>query len=274
MNVASTSGFVLEARGLSKTYVQGKLWQKKRYCHALDDITIALRPAATLALVGESGCGKTTLAKCLVGLEAIDRGQILLAGVDISINNTKPLTPARKKIQLIFQDSSSAISPRMSAIEIVEEPLLISGGYSRSERRALAEEMMENVGIPAVWKQRTSREFSGGQRQRLAIARALVLDPQILVLDEVFVGMDLSIKGQIANLLLDLQQSRGLSYLCISHDLSIARKIADTVAVMDRGRIVRQGNPRDVLADGKLIMQDRLFALQFEEASCSARSGA
>jgi oligopeptide transport system ATP-binding protein len=273
--VSAVSAFdcVLEARGLCKTYVQGKLWQKKRRYLALENVSLAIRPATTVALVGESGCGKTTLAKCLVGLETLDGGEVLLAGRRIELQDRRALRAARKEIQLIFQDSASALNPRMSAIEIVEEPLLIRASHSRLERRVLAEEMLENVGISQRWKDRKPQEFSGGQRQRIAIARALTVEPRVLILDEIFAELDISIKGEIANLLLGLQQSRGLSYLCISHDLSIATQIADEVAVMDRGRIVRQGSPQEVFTSGSSIGPQLQEFPQLERSACVAHSG-
>jgi peptide/nickel transport system ATP-binding protein len=237
----SAPEFVLEVRNLSKTYAQGNWWQKKFCCRALDGVTIALRAGSTLALVGASGCGKTTLAMCIVGLECADAGEILINGVNPACLTKSAQRLARAELQLVFQDSAGALNPRMSAIQIVEEPLLIRGQHTRAERLQIACEMMERVGISPDWMRRYPHEFSGGQRQRLAIARALVLRPKILVLDEVFAGLDLSIQGQIANLLLDLQQAEGLSYICVSHDLAIAAHLADTIALMDQGRIVESG---------------------------------
>jgi peptide/nickel transport system ATP-binding protein len=242
--MSSAHEFALEVRGLSKTFTQGKWWQKKFRCRALDNVSLLLRPGTTLALVGASGCGKTTLAMCIVGLESTDAGEILFNGVSFGSLDRPAQRFARATIQLVFQDSAGALNPRMSAIQIVEEPLLIRGQHTRAERLEVASEVMERVGIPSRWRQRLPHEFSGGQRQRLAIARALVLKPRILILDEVFVGLDLSIQGQIANLLLDLQQAEGLSYICISHDLAIAAHIADTITLMDQGRIVESGTPQ------------------------------
>jgi peptide/nickel transport system ATP-binding protein len=232
--------FVVEARAICKTYSQGRWWQKKSECLAVDNVSLAIRSGETLGLIGESGCGKTTLAMCLVGLERPDRGQVLVNGIEVQTNKSR--RSAAHEIQMIFQDSSAALNPRMSALEIVEEPLLIRGQSNRAQRSELAKEMLDGVAISASWRNRTPGEFSGGQRQRIAIARALVLQPKVLILDEVFVGLDLSIQGQIANLLLDLQETQGLSYLCISHSLALVAHFADTIAVMDRGRIIETGS--------------------------------
>lgn len=238
--MSSRSEFVLEVKGLSKTYTQGQWWQKKFHCRALDDVSLTLRPGETLAVVGKSGAGKTTLAMCLAGLERPDAGSILLEGENLCSLGKDARATVRGEIHLIFQDSAGALNPRMSAAEIVEEPLVIRGQHNRSQRSDLAEAMMEQVGISPKWKSRLPHEFSGGQRQRLAIARSLVLRPKVLLLDEIFVGLDLSIQGQIANLLLDLQHTHGLTYLSISHDLGLVSQIADRIVVMDRGRLLKQ----------------------------------
>jgi oligopeptide transport system ATP-binding protein len=232
--------FVLEARGLCKTFTQGRWWQKQFHRRAVDQVSLTLGRGQTLALVGESGSGKTTLAMCLVGLEKPEAGEIFFEGVNVQSPDKRSAASARRDIQLIFQDSSAALNPRMSAIEIVEEPLLIRGRCPQNERQDLALAMMERVGVSPQWANRLPHEFSGGQRQRLGIARALVLQPKVLILDEIFAGLDLSIQGQIANLLLDLQQSRGLSYLCISHNLALVRQFADSIAVIHKGQIVER----------------------------------
>jgi ABC-type glutathione transport system ATPase component len=235
--------FVLEVRSLSKTFTQGRRWQKRSHCRALQDITFSLAPKETLGLIGRSGAGKTTLALCLVGLETPDAGEIFVNGVNPQSLDRQSASSLRREIQLIFQDSSAALNPRMSAIEIVEEPLLIRGEFTRSQRRDLAVAMMERVGVSPSWAHRLPHTFSGGQRQRLAIARALVLRPKVLILDEIFVGLDLSIQGQIANLLLDLQRSNSLSYICISHNPGLVGQIADKIAVMEEGRMVEPTTP-------------------------------
>jgi peptide/nickel transport system ATP-binding protein len=241
----SSDEFVLEVHGLCKTFRQNRWWQRRFQRRALDGISLRLRRSATLGLAGKSGCGKTTLAMCLVGLEQPDSGEIFLEGTNLQSLERYAEILTRREIQLIFQDSSGALNPRMSAIQIVEEPLLIRGQCSRREQRQLATEMMERVGISPKWAHRLPHEFSGGQRQRLAIARALVLKPKVMILDEIFVGLDLSIQGQIANLLLDLQQSHGLSYICISHNLALLSQFADEIAIMDQGQIVEHAGSQN-----------------------------
>jgi ABC-type glutathione transport system ATPase component len=230
---------LIAVRGLSKTHRQGRWWQHQFQIAALDNVDLTLDAGSTLALVGESGAGKTTLAMCLIGLERPDAGEIIFDGENLAQLRGHERFRAHRQIQLIFQDSAGALSPRMSASEIVEEPLLIAGGDRRS-RQQRAFEAMEQVGLPASCGDRKPQELSGGQRQRLTIARALVLRPKLLILDEALRGLDLSIQGQISNLLLDLQNEQNLAYLYISHDLSHVAQFADQVAVLEQGKIVRR----------------------------------
>jgi peptide/nickel transport system ATP-binding protein len=238
---------VLEVSGLSKTCRQGHWWEKRFYRTVLRDVGFALPSGRTLGLVGKSGSGKTTLAMCLVGLVEPDEGAISLEGKNLRALGKAERVSAQRQIQLVFQDSAGALNPRMSAAEIVEEPLLVQGLGTSSERAQKAEAMMERVGISPGNKFRRAHEFSGGQRQRLGIARALVLTPKVLILDEVFTGLDVSIRAQIANLLLELQQAQGLSYICISHDLGFVSQIANRIAVLDQGLIVQQANAGDII---------------------------
>jgi peptide/nickel transport system ATP-binding protein len=237
---------LIEVQDLCKTYAQARWWQRVFCVRALDHVNLVLQPGSTLALVGESGSGKTTLAMCLVGLEQPDDGDIRFEGKSLLGLGRKDRTAARRDIQLIFQDSAGALNPRMLAAEIIEEPLLIRGQGNGKERTERALEGMEQVGLSASLKDRRPNELSGGQRQRLAIARALVVQPKLLILDEALAGLDLSIQGQIANLLLDVQASQGLSYLFISHNLDLVSQVADAVAIIADGR-VEQGKPQDML---------------------------
>jgi ABC-type glutathione transport system ATPase component len=197
---------------------------------------------SVVALVGESGCGKSTLARCLARLEEPNAGEIWFDGVDLLTVHGRDLLPYRQRIQLIFQDSASALNPRLTAVDIVSEPLAILRRGGGEERRRRALELMDSVGLPAAWGSRRPHELSGGQRQRLAIARALAVQPRLLILDEAFTGLDASIQAQIAELLGELRRREGLTYLCISHDLALMAVIADEVAIMFEGRIVEQGD--------------------------------
>lgn len=236
---------LLRMAGLRKAYVQGRCWEKQFHLQALDGVNLTLEEGKTLAVVGKSGSGKTTLAMCAALLELPDSGKIWFHGRSVmSLNRTERFL-LRPRIQIIFQDST-ALPGRYTARQIIEEPLLIQRRYSSKERAELVSELMEKVGLPARWGNRLPGQFSGGQRQRLAIARALTLKPNLLILDEPFVGLDISIRGQIINLLLDLQANNSLTYLYISHDMELVRYFADSVAVMEQGKIIRQASISDL----------------------------
>src|SRR6185312_4625915 len=192
--------------------------------------------------------GKSTIARCVAGLERPDAGEIWIDGSDIAQLRPRELGPLRSLVQMIFQDATTSINPRFSVAEVIEEPLLLKG-WNRTDRRDLAAELIKKVGLSADWLERPAAAFSGGQRQRLAIARALTLQPKLLVLDEAWCGLDLSMQAQIANLLLDLQAEHSLSYLLISHDLSLVAGMADAIAVMSQGRIVEAGNTQQIICD-------------------------
>ena len=226
------SAELLRASGLSKRYLRRGGSEGAREVQALDGVDLELAAGATLALVGESGSGKSTLARCLAGLEEPDRGEIVLEG----------------RSQLIFQDSATALNPRLRAVEIVEEPLVVQRRGSGPERRRRALELFERVGLAAGFATRRPLELSGGQRQRLAIARALAVEPRLLILDEALAGLDVSSQAQILSLLLELQAAHALAYLLISHDLGLVAAVADEVAVLHEGRIVERGPAAAVLA--------------------------
>jgi len=223
---------VVRASGLFKRYLRRGGPGGTVEVRALDGVDLALAAAATLAIVGESGSGKSTLARCLAGLEAPDRGEIVLEGGS----------------QLIFQDSATALNPRLRAVEIVEEPLVILRRGSGRERRRRALELFERVGLSGDFAARRPLELSGGQRQRLAIARALAVEPRLLILDEALTGLDVSSQAQILDLLRELQAAHALACLLISHDLGVVAAVADEVAVLHQGRIVERGPVAGVLA--------------------------
>jgi ABC-type glutathione transport system ATPase component len=237
---------LLRVQGLSKGYVAGGRWRGRVPIAAVNDVAFEMQLGQTLALVGASGSGKSSVARCVTRLERPDAGQIWFEGRDIAQLETRELLPIRMNIQMIFQDAVTSLNPRFSAAEAVEEPLRIQG-RSRSERRSVAEAVVEEVALSRAWLDRPVMDFSGGQRQRLAIARALTTRPKLLVLDEAFSGLDLSTQAQVANLLLDLQSAHALSYLLISHDLALVAGMADVVAVMSGGRIVEKGSTREVV---------------------------
>jgi ABC-type glutathione transport system ATPase component len=225
----------------------------------------------TLALVGDSGSGKSTVARCVTRLERPDSGQILIQGIDIAHLDSRELVPFRSSIQMVFQDAVTSMNPRFSALEVVEEPLLIrakgarggqrgEGGRNRQSRRDLVRDLMVEVGLAPDWMNRSILHFSGGQRQRLALARALALRPQLLVLDEALSGLDLSTQAQIANLLLDLQAAHSLTYLLISHDLTLVARLADVIGVMCEGQTVEVGPTQRIISSPTHAATKKLLA--------------
>jgi peptide/nickel transport system ATP-binding protein len=205
---------------------------------AVDGVSIALSAGETLAIVGESGCGKSSLARANMGITTARRGQIRFAGRELSARGAARRTSARE-LQLIFQDPEASLDPRFTIGQAVAEPLAIHRpALSRSERRSVAQSLLTRVGIDAAAYDRYPHEISGGQRQRVCIARALAVEPRALILDEAVSALDVSIRAQILNLLVELQQSLGLAYLFITHDLAVVRQVAHRVAVMYLGQIV------------------------------------
>ncbi len=213
---------------------------------AVDGVSFELARGAALGLVGESGSGKSTTARAIVGLLRPSAGSVHLGGAEISALSPRARRPFRRRIQMVFQDPSGALDPRMTVGSIVAEPLAIQGVGTRRERAARAAALLESVGLDASARERWPHEFSGGQRQRIGIARALALEPEVLVLDEPVSALDVSVQAQVVNLLADLRARLGLSYLFIAHDLAVVRQVCEEVAVMYLGRIVERG-PREEL---------------------------
>ena len=215
--------------------------QRSALVRAVNGVSFAVAKGETLGLVGESGSGKSTTARAVMRLVEIDSGTIDLDGVRLNELHGSALRHARGALQMVFQDPYSSLNPSMTIVEAVEEPLLVQGDVDRIQRRAMAEQMLDRVGLGVGFADRYPDELSGGQRQRVAIARAIALNPKLVVCDESVSALDVSTQNQIINLFEDIQQSLGTSYLFIAHDLSVVRHIAHRVAVMYLGRIVEIG---------------------------------
>jgi ABC-type glutathione transport system ATPase component len=239
---------LLRACNLTKAYVnRGNFFGAGKPIRALQDVSLSLSPGKTVGLVGESGCGKSTLAQCLACLLRPDSGDIFLEGENLLTLPDRRLRTARRQVQLVLQSSAASLNPDFSAFELIEEPLVIAGRKDKRERRQQALSVMKKVGLPEEAGRSRASEFSGGQRQRLALARALMVNPKVLILDESLSGLDVALQARMINLLLDLQASLAISYLFISHDMRLAAHFSDQVAVMHAGRIVEYGNVEEII---------------------------
>jgi oligopeptide/dipeptide ABC transporter ATP-binding protein len=215
---------------------------------AVDGVSLTLRRGQTLGLVGETGCGKSTLARCIAGLIPVTSGQVLFDGRDITALSRGQMRPVRRQIQMIFQDPYGSLNPRRRVGAIIGDPFAVHKTATGTERKRAVQEMMERVGLNPEHYNRFPAEFSGGQRQRIGLARALALRPQLIIADEPVSALDVSIQAQILNLLADLQTDFGLSYLFIAHDLEVVRHVSNQVLVMYLGRVAEQG-PKDPVYD-------------------------
>jgi oligopeptide/dipeptide ABC transporter ATP-binding protein len=239
---------ILRIISLVKHYpLRGGIFSRKiGYVKAVQDVSFDIVKGETLGLVGESGCGKSTLARAMILLERPTSGKVVFEGRDIAALSSKELFQVRRRIQMIFQDPYSSLNPRMTVGEIVRDPLIVhkmGTGREQNERVAL---LLSRVGLSADMTDRYPHEFSGGQRQRIGVARALALDPQLLIADEPVSSLDVSVQSQVLNLLTQLQKDLGLTYLFISHDLSVVEYISDRIAVMYLGRIVEMGDTKEI----------------------------
>ena len=234
---------ILEVKDLTKHFRAGK----KQIVHAVDGISFTLKRGKTLGLVGESGCGKSSCARTILRMYDPSAGQIILDGTDITAMKQKELKPYRKKMQMIFQDPYASLNARMTVRDIIAEPLLAHNLVkNKEESNDLVYPMLERVGLTKEHANRYAHEFSGGQRQRVGIARALILEPQLVICDEPISALDVSIQAQVINLLKDFQEEKGLSYLFIAHDLSMVRYVSDDVGVMYLGQLVEMSEADEI----------------------------
>ena len=243
--LADERSVLLEARNVVKHFPI-RTPKGKQLVQAVDGVSLSVRAGETLGLVGESGCGKSTLGRCLVRLLAPTSGQVIFDGVDITTTSRRELRSLRTGFQMIFQDPYASLNPRRRALATVEEPMLTHSMGSDTEIRARALMLLEQVGFDPSYADRYPHEFSGGQRQRLGIARALALKPRLLVADEPVSALDVSIQAQVLNLLADLQAEHSLTYVFIAHDLAVVHHIADRIGVMYLGELVEVGSSTDV----------------------------
>jgi ABC-type glutathione transport system ATPase component len=242
---------ILKVESLAKRYTKRSPGGRQEELLALNDVTFSILPGTTLAVVGESGSGKSTLALCVACLEQPTSGSIWFEGRDILKLAEGEQREIRPQVQLVFQDPANSLNPRWNALRILLEPLVLQKTIKNGEMKERAFSLLEQVGLSSQIAERLPRELSGGQRQRLAIARALTLEPKLLILDEALSALDCSVQAQIANLLMDLQDSLGMTYLFITHDLAMAAQLADEIAVMSLGRIVEQGPAEVILREPK-----------------------
>jgi len=244
-----TDEVLLDVRHLKQYFpvTRGLIIQRKiADIKAVDDISFQVHRGETLGLVGESGCGKTTTGRSILQLNDITSGEVLYEGVDLTKLKPSQMRPIRRKMQLIFQDPYASLNPRMSVGEIIGEPLVVHNLSRGRELRERVEEIMRIVGLNPYFASRYPHEFSGGQRQRIGIARALAVEPDFIVCDEPISALDVSIQAQIINLLEELQEEFGLTYLFIAHDLSVVRHISDRVAVMYLGKLVEVASRAEI----------------------------
>lgn len=250
----TTNPILLEVKNFNKHFpIKGGIFGRTvDWFKAVDDVTLQVRKGRTLGLVGESGCGKTTLGRSILRLLEPTAGEVIYDGINVTNLNKKEMREIRERMQIIFQDPYSSLNPRMTIGDIITEPMVIHNmGDSKKERYAVAADLLDKVGLKGDHLNRYPHEFSGGQRQRICIARALSLKPEFIICDESVSALDVSVQAQVLNLLQDLQEELGLTYIFISHDLSVVKYISDEIGVMNKGKIVEYGPAEEVYHNPK-----------------------
>ena len=237
--MSENTNILLETKNLSKYFTgkKGLLNRQPAQVKAVDHVSLTVNKGETLGLVGESGCGKSTLGRTILRLIPATEGQVLYNGEDILTYDKKKMWEMRRKLQIIFQDPYSSLNPRMTVYDLISAPLEVYKIGTKAERREMVEEILQEVGLDKQYLNRFPHEFSGGQRQRIGIARALILNPEFVVCDEAVSALDVSVRAQVLNLMRNMQQKKNLTYLFISHDLSVVRHISDRIAVMYLGSV-------------------------------------
>lgn len=252
----------LEVRNLKKYYpVKEKIFASEhRFVKAVDDVSLEIAKGETYGLVGESGCGKTTLGKCLLRIIPYTSGQVIFEGQDIDTLDKRALLELRQKMQIVFQDPYSSLNPRMAVGTLLKEPLIAHGLMDNEEADARVREVLGMVGLKPFHAHRYPHEFSGGQRQRISIARALVMKPNFIVCDEPVSALDVSVQSQVLNLLAELKSHMDLTYLFISHDLSVVRHVSDRIGVMYLGKLVEEADEEEIYTNPKHPYTQALFS--------------
>ena len=265
--IPAMDGTILEVRNLTKHFPikRGLLKRTVGMVKAVDDVSFDIRTGETLGLVGESGCGKTTTSRCLLRAIEPTSGEIMFRTaegneVNVATLPNREMRPLRREMQMIFQDPFSSLNSRMSLLDIVGEPLLVHGMTNRQERQDRVAELLRLVGLRPEYMQRYPHAFSGGERQRIGIARALALHPRLVVADEPVSALDVSVQAQVINLLMDLQSEFELTYLFVAHDLSVVKQISDRVVVMYVGKIVEMANTEEMFTNPKHPYTEALLA--------------
>jgi peptide/nickel transport system ATP-binding protein len=253
---------LIEAVGVTKHFHLGGAFSSggRQTVHALDGVSLAVQRGETLGLVGESGCGKSTLGRCLLRLYELTAGQVRFEDKDISRLPERSLRPLRPRMQMVFQDPYASLNPRRRVRDLLAEPMRVHTDWDGARIAERSRELMDLVSLPASYLDRYPHEFSGGQRQRIGIARALTLEPSLVVADEPVSALDVSVQAQIVNLLMDLQERMGLTYVFIAHDLSVVRQIAGRTAVMYLGVIVELGPTETIFAEPAHWYTDALIS--------------